>query len=237
MVAVEPIVSEDLWSQCNLILDEQEKKNKRPARKTVQLFAGVVFCQCGNKMYVPSNSPKYICRKCRNKISTTDLEAVFHEQLKSFFFSPDEISHYMCQADQIVRDKNNLLESLLEEERKLQLEMDRVYKLYVDEVITTKGFGARYKPMEERQAQIEEQIPEIQAEIDFMKIQHLSRDQVLSEAQDLYSRWPELTYEHKREIIESITERIVIDKDEVQINLCFLPPQELMATEQRNSCR
>ena len=44
---VDPIVSEELWDQCNAILDEQEKQNKRPARKTVQLFAGYVFCQCG----------------------------------------------------------------------------------------------------------------------------------------------------------------------------------------------
>jgi len=232
---VEPVVSEDIWHQCNAILDEQEKKNIRPARRPVQLFAGVVFCSCGTKMYVPSNTPKYVCSKCRNKIGVSDLEALFHEQLKNFFFSSVEIGQYLEQADQTIRDKDKLLQTLYAEERKLRVEMEQVYRLYIENQITPKGFGEKYKPMEARLEQIDEQIPEIQAEIDFLKIQFDSSDEILSEARDLYSRWPQLEQSEKREIIESITERITIDKDEVTINLCYLPsPPELMATEQRN---
>lgn len=95
---VDPIISEELWEQCNAILDEQEKNKKRPARRTVHLFSGFVFCHCNHKMYVPSNSPKYTCYNCRNKIGTTDLEEIFHHQLKSFLFSPSEITDYLNQA-------------------------------------------------------------------------------------------------------------------------------------------
>jgi site-specific DNA recombinase len=238
---IEPIVSEDLWNQCNAILDEQEKKNKRPARKAVHLFSGVAFCQCGGKMYVPSNSPKYICYKCRNKIGETDLEDVFHHQLKSFFFSPSEVSDYLKKADKVIKEKEELLKALVEEERKVKQEMDKTYKLYLDDQITKEGFGTRYKPLELRLKQIDDQIPELQGEIDFLKIQYVSKDEVLNEAKDLYSRWQQLSAEEKRKIVESITEKIVVGTEDVTINLCYLPSPasapaspELMASGQRN---
>jgi site-specific DNA recombinase len=238
-VKVESIVSEELWNQCNAILDEQERKNKRPARKAVHLFSGVVYCHCGSKMYVPSNSPKYICYKCRNKIGEDDLEEVFHHQLKSFFFSPSEIGNYLTKADQVIKEKEELLRALNEEEKKVKQEMDRTFRLYLDDKITPDGFGQRYKPMEERLKQIEHQLPELHGEIDFLKIQYLSSDQILSDARDLYSRWPGLAPEEKRRIVENITEKIIVGTEDVTINLCYLPsppPSSLkvMASEQRN---
>ncbi|MFQ5962687.1 MAG: recombinase family protein [Candidatus Scalinduaceae bacterium] len=232
---VEPIVSEELWNQCNSILDEQEKNNKRPSRNVVHLFTGFAFCACGQKMYVPSNSPKYICRKCRNKIGTEDLEEVFHKQLKTFFFSPNEISNYLNKSDNVIKEKEELLKSQEQEKHKIQIEMDKVYKLYIDDQITPEGFGHKYKPLEERLKQTEDQIPELQAEIDFLKIQYLSSDQILNEAKDLYSRWPELEYEEKRKIVESITDKVIVGKEDIAINLCYLPSSsEIMAGGQRN---
>lgn len=232
---VEPIVSEDLWLQCNQILDEQEKSNKRPAKKVAHLFTGVVFCECGNKMYVPSNSPKYTCSKCRNKIGVSDLEEIFQGQLKAFFFSPVEINNYLSQANNVISEKEDLLQTLLEDEKKVTQEMDLIYRLYVEGQITPAGFGERYKPLEERKNQIVEHIPELQAEIDFLKIQFLSSDEILQEAKDLHSRWQELSYDQKRKIIENITERITIDKDEVSIDLCYLPsPSEMMTNRARS---
>jgi site-specific DNA recombinase len=78
--------------------------------------------------------------------------------------------------------------------------------------------------------QITEQLPTLQAEVDFLAIQHLSREEVLSEARDIYSRWPSLEGEEKREIIENTVGRIVIGKEDVTIELAYLPnSSELMA--------
>ena len=235
LTPVEPIVSEGVWDQCNAILDEQRSKNKRPARKTVHLFSGVAHCFCSQKMYVPSNSPKYTCYKCRNKIPLEDLEEVFQHQLKNFFLSPSEVNTYLNRADEAIRDKEDLLRSLTEEQGQVREEMEKVYRLYLDDQITPQGFGTRYKPLEERVGQIEDQLPQLQAEIDFLRIQHLSSDRILTEAQDLYSRWEDLSPEEKRRIVENITERIIVGEGEVTIHLAYLPsPSEVMAEGQRN---
>ncbi|MDA8307925.1 MAG: recombinase family protein [Deltaproteobacteria bacterium] len=232
---VEPIVPEELWDQCNSILTEQEKKGMKPARRAVHLFTGYAFCTCGTKMYVPSDSPKYTCFKCRNKIVAKDLEEIFHSQLKDFFFSSTEITNYLEKADSVVREKEELLRSLEDKKRRLEQEMDKLLQLYLADQIPKEGFGEKYKPLDERARQIGNQIPEIQGELDFLKIQYLSSDQILHEAKDLYARWPTLEEPEKRRIIESITDRIVIGQDDIAINLCYLPTSsELTATGQRN---
>ena len=78
---VEQIVEQELWDRCQDILAEQKAKGgaKRAAR---HLFAGLLFCQCGQKMYVPTSSKKYVCADCRAKVTISDLEAVFLEQAK-----------------------------------------------------------------------------------------------------------------------------------------------------------
>jgi site-specific DNA recombinase len=101
---VEPIISEELWGQCNLIID-QRKTGKLPAKKPVQLFAGLVKCSCGKPMYVYVRSPKYICTSCKNKIPIADLEGIYYEQLKHFFFTPEEVASYLGAADQTIHAK------------------------------------------------------------------------------------------------------------------------------------
>jgi site-specific DNA recombinase len=235
---VEPIIPEDLWMACNAILDERQKTGKVPSRKRVHLFSGFTHCACGQRMYVPSNTPKYVCPKCRNKIPIVDLEGVYHEQLKGFFFSESEIAGYLSQADQTIKDKEQLLRTLEAEQARVQEEMKKVYRLYVEDKITGDGFAREYKPLEERLKAMEDQVPHLQAEVDFLKIQYMSSDEIISEAKDLWTRWPDLAAEEKRQVVENITEKLVIGKDEVDIQLCYLPsPSQNVAGRQRNLSR
>jgi len=233
---VEPIVSEDLWARCNAILDERRKGGKPPAKRTVHLFAGLAYCMCGEKMYVPWNVRKYVCKKCRNKIPIEDLEGVFHEQLKSFFFSPSELTGYLEQADRTVKDKEDLLRSLETERDKVQSEMAKVYRAYVNDDIPMAAYGTQYRPLHERLTQVDDEIPRLQGEIDFLKIQYLSSDEVLTEARELQTRWPDLTADEKRNVIENITDKLIVGKNDVTIELCYLPSSsEIIAKGQRNA--
>ena len=62
-------------------------------------------------MSVPSNSPKYICANCRQKISTADIEEIFQEQLQSIPLSYD-IAENASLCDywpELTKDEKRLL--------------------------------------------------------------------------------------------------------------------------------
>ena len=231
---IEPIISKEIWTHCNQILDEQQSKRRPPARKPIHLFSGLVSCSCGGKMPVPSKSNNYFCSKCKNKIGIDDLETIFHEQLKTFLFSPEEVTKYFDKAAQLIREKEELLDNLTKESKKIKEEMDKIVQLYLDNQMSKEAVGTHYRPFEERLKQIDQQLPEIQGEIDFLKIQYISSNEVLNEAKDLHSHWPTLTSEEKRRIVETITNKITIQKDEVTISLSSLPRSLNSPEWQRN---
>ena len=105
--------------------------------------------------------------------------------------------------------------------------MNNLIRLFQSGELAQQGFGRHYKPLEERFGQTQEEIPTLQGEIDFFKIQALSNDEVLEEAKDLYGRWPTLEQSEKRKIIEAITEKITVGKDEITIKLATpFPPSD-----------
>lgn len=224
---VEPIVSEELWESCNRILNGMQN-GKRPGKKPVQLFGSVTYCHCGYKMYKPSNSPNYYCHRCHNKIPVNDLEAVFHEQLKGFVFSDTEVEKFLSEADQTIQEKDELLRTLEQERQRVESEANKLLDLYLAGEVPKEGFGRKYQPLEDRLRQINDQIPELQGEIDFLKIQNTSSGEIVAEARDFYSKWDDLTIEEKRQIVETITEKIVIGADDVTIQLCYLPTSSLI---------
>ncbi|HYG61183.1 MAG TPA: hypothetical protein VEL74_01270, partial [Thermoanaerobaculia bacterium] len=220
---VEAIVPEETWNAANALIAEKRQGKTRTARRPVHLFAGLTFCECGGKMYVPSNTPKYVCQSCRNKVPQVDLERVFQEQLKQFSLSPEEVASALEEADEALAGKGELLELLRREAARLKEEADQVYRLYLAGELTPRGFGERNTPIEERRAQLEEEIPRLQGEIDFLKIQHLSQEEVASQAEDLHARWDDLSPDDRRGIVQAIVERVTIGKDEIEISLAYLP--------------
>src|SRR6185295_6125139 len=93
-VPIPAIVDTAVWEACANILRERADGHK-PGPRAVHLFTGAVYCTCGRRMYVPSNTPKWVCYGCRNKVPIQDLEAVFAERLKALVFSPEEIDAHL----------------------------------------------------------------------------------------------------------------------------------------------
>ena len=234
-VHCDPIVPAPLWEQVNQILEEQTKSWKRPGRAPrSKVFGNLAQCACGSKMYVRSNSPKYVCRKCYNKIPVVDLDAIFHEELRGFFSNHERIAGHLEAANRNLVEKQALLAVHERTIAKVRDEMARTHRLYLDGAITIQGFGTFYKPAEEQLNQLVAELPKLQAEVDFLKVNSLSADEVLAEALTLHDRWPTLATEDRRKIAESIVEKMVIGDGEIDITFSYLPSSEDMTkTQQR----
>ena len=232
-VACEAIVSENLWNQVNQLVEEQLKTWKRPGKLPTQIFGNLAHCHCGGKMYVRSNSPKYVCRKCQNKIPMVDLEAIFQNELKAFFAAPERIAEHLRETNRNQSEKELLLAAHLREITKVREEMTRTHRLYLDGQITGHGFGQFYKPAEERLNQLLAELPKLEAELDYLKVNNLSADEVLSEARTLHDRWSSLPTDAKRNIAESIVDKIVIGEGEIDITFSCLPSSEEMTKTQQ----
>jgi site-specific DNA recombinase len=59
-----------------------------------------------------------------------------------------------------------------------------------------------------------------------MKISQLSEAEVRSAATNLYDRWTNLPFEDKRQVVEAITEKIVIGQEDIDISFLYAPTSE-----------
>ena len=229
---VEPIISVELWDACNQELAERAKAYKRPARRSPHLFTGYMFCCCGGKMYVPSNSRKYVCAECKDKISIDDIEGIYHDQLTQFFLSGDEQQRFAEKADEDIRDKEMLLKTLHSEKEKTEREMEKVYQLYLKDKISPDGFGRRNRPLEERLAQIEDELPRLEGQLDNLKSDVMNRDVMMSEGKELFDDWNSFSTDKKKLIIDSITDHITVCDDAVTLHFKDFNPSPIPTKNQ-----
>jgi site-specific DNA recombinase len=230
---VERLIPEDLWEQCNRLFQNREKRI-RPGPTPVHLFAGLLFCGCGQKMYVFSRSPKYVCSKCRNKIPMVDMEEVFKAELANFFVSKDKIDRHLASASDFLIEKKQRLTAHTQQLDRVRAEMRKTYQLYQADKITVDGFGAIYRPLEDQERSLAVELPKLQGEIDALEMKQISAGEVVAEVTNLHRLWPEWDAVQKRRIIESITERIVVAGSEIDITFSCLPSSEELTKQQRN---
>jgi len=217
------IVSEEIWNECNQLLEEQEKKRKPIGPRPSYLLSGYVSCTCGKKMYVFHQNAVYTCKTCKNRIAATDLDDIYHDQLKSFLMTDKDVSDYVTQTDRMIKEKEELLAVSDSEAKGLRRKINELVAMRLSGEMPKDAFPTHYTPLQEQLTQLDGKLPELEAELDFLKIQSASSDTVLIEAKNLYDSWQTLSFENKRSIIETITDTITIGKEDITISLSYLP--------------
>jgi site-specific DNA recombinase len=225
-IECEPIVTKPLFDEVVQIMEEQRKTNRTPGKVPTHTFSNLAWCACGGKMYVRTDCGKYLCRKCNNKIPVADIEGIFHGELEAFFTDAEKIAVHMDRSNKTRSEKEQLLGAQERAIQKVRDEMADTHRLFLDGHITPQGFGQFYKPAEERLNALTKDLPKLQAEVDYLKVNQLTAEAVVNEAHALYTRWPTLPVDEKRKIAESVCQRITVGRDEIDITLSYLPSSE-----------
>jgi site-specific DNA recombinase len=235
---VEAIVTGELWERCNAHLDARYmKRERRPAKMPAHIFSGFVSCHCGAKMYVPMRTPKYTCQKCRNSIGCQDLEEIFMEEVKGYLVKPENVQAYLSKAGDALTEKQTLLDKRRKETEKLGQDTERMLRLYLDGNIGAEDFKKFNQPLSDQRGQLDEELVRLQSEIDVLKIDNLSSEQMVNEALDLHARWSEMSLEEKRRVAELMVRTIVVGDGEIEFNLVQLPSYQEITNWQNTYLR
>ena len=232
---VEAVVDETVWNQVNQIISTQKRTNTRPLNLKVHLFTGYVFCVCGGRMYTRHNTLNYVCNKsCGNLIHKEDLEEVFKNELYSYSASPQNVDSYFDKLKKIINAKERELQTLKRKKNQLNEKIEQLLELHIQGQIKTESFHTYHAKPYEQLIQVEESIVELEGEILGFSTKKSSTNTIIQEAQNLYEKWDNLNHDQKRSVIETIVEKIIVDKDEIEINLYKLLPDGYLPSSLEN---
>ncbi|HUO99036.1 MAG TPA: ATP-binding protein, partial [Rhizomicrobium sp.] len=165
------------------------------------------------------------------------LEAVYHDELSRFLLSPEQVSSHLEAANEAIRETEALVSAAQAELEKISHEDERLYQLYLGAQLTQDDFGRRHKPLSERRDQLEDELPRLQAKLDVMRISISGKQASVSDAGDLALRWTEFSQAEKRQLVETITDKIIVGKEEVAVNLLYFPASLKRDGKATNACR
>ena len=223
------IVSDEIWQKANDILDEQEKSRTKPLNRKVHIFTKYIFCECNSTMRVTSGNQFYRCsaKGCSNKIEREQIENIFKEQLTDYVGLKERVQESIKSSDSFLNDKKRLLKTNEINKEKLTKKIESLIQLHIDGQIPKEAFKEYHdKPYNELQL-VEKEIIKLESEIKIIKIQQDSIDMVMENATSLYNNWDSFNRIEKRRLVEMITKKITIFKDDrISIKLFRLLPQE-----------
>lgn len=216
------IVPVELWDECNAILTEQERKREKTGRKASILLSGYVFCHCGGKMATRLSHKNYICPKCKNRIDSETIDHIFHEQLKGRIASLDP-EQYRAEKDHELAEAQRRYAVTAAEREKLAKRRSALVSMRADGDLDKASFQEEYKPLEARIAQLNDELPALEAAMSLAQVQRQSAETVIDDAKTLYEQWEIMPFEQKRGIVETVVRQIVIGSDTVEIAFDYDP--------------
>ncbi|MBL9131707.1 MAG: recombinase family protein, partial [Verrucomicrobiaceae bacterium] len=208
------IVSDSVFDHVNQILEEQYKPGERPAKKPVHVFAGIVRCECGGRMYVYSRSPNYACKDCKNKIAITALDELFLGSIQDTLSDSGKIARHLKLAKARIAQRERDAVATRQQIEGVKTEMRKVYELYMAGGVDVERFKSINLPLEERLRQMNEELARIEGETLALQVNDLSAEAIVHESKSLGHLWPTLDTEGKQRMASLLCSSIIIPKDD-----------------------
>ncbi len=220
---VEAIITVELYDQVNRILDLQRAKLSREGKTVVQLFGSKLMCACGTKMYAQSGTPKYTCKKCRNKLPIADMEKIFLGAVRSVF-THERVEILFERAASELHSKRKLLSSLIDKLATMRKEMDQCYRAHITGTLDQADFGRFYDPLKLQSRRVEGAIAELQGDIEVLQ-GWCSVSRAVNNARKVISEWwPIALIEKKVELVGNFVKMVRVEKNFVAIQFQHLAP-------------
>jgi site-specific DNA recombinase len=225
-------VSEEIFDRVNRILEEQTKPavkpGKKPGKKPAHIFAGILKCGCGHKMYVYTRSPNYTCNRCKNKIAISVIEEVFVGAIADSLADGGRIAAHLNKVKDKIAERQANAANAREQIAVVKANMKRTYDLYIAGGVDVEQFKLINTPMAERLAQLNEELPRIEGEVTALQVADLSADAIAAEAKSLASLWPTLDHEGKQRLAATLCTEIIIPHTDpeapIEITFAHTPP-------------
>jgi site-specific DNA recombinase len=225
---VEPIISEEIWNQANDIIKQQLASHTQVLNRKAYLFTGYIYCHCGSKMYTHNKTKNYFCdKRCGNKVNRDDLEEIFQSQLHSYTVTQKEVQNYETNISAIIQQKEREHSKLLKRHDTLEKKIQKLLDLHLEGQIPTESFKEYHdKPYEQLQ-QVKEHMLEIENEKTLLEKQKLGAKETISNAINLYQSWNTLDRNQKRQVIETVVNRITVGEQDISIQLYKVLPNDV----------
>lgn len=214
------IVDEEIWNQANEIL---AGLSKQVIKAQQHLFAGILFCGCGGKLYRnrPDTGSYYRCnqRGCKNAIRLEELEQIFLDEIESFYCLDD--SSRSEQIEDAIGLKKKRLQGLQRDLTKLEKEQKKLEAEFLE--LPAAFFSRKLSELESRREQLQTELPRVQGELDNLQLQAAEQAAAAAEAQEIRMSWSSLPEKEKRDLAAQLIERIEVTAEQVEVKLNALP--------------
>jgi site-specific DNA recombinase len=208
------IVSAEMFDRVAAILEEHTKPKRIPGKKPVHIFAGLLKCGCGGKMYVYTRSPNYTCMKCKNKIGAEVLEKVFTGSIADNLADTAQITAHLDRSKSKIAERNERAGAIRTQCESVRAEMKKLYDLYIAGGIGVEQFKELNTPLHDRLGQLSAELPKLEGETAALAVGDLSVEIIAHEARSLTTLWPTLDVDGKQRLAANICKEIIVpDKD------------------------